>query len=63
MKATIKQWRGLRGLSQPALGEKIGKTANTILNWEKGYTSPTVDDMKALRQALGLKANDHIIMQ
>lgn len=62
MKATIKQWRGLRGMTQPELGNAIGKNGNTVLNWEKGYTTPSAKDMDALRRALKLSASDTIVL-
>lgn len=62
MKATLKQWRMLREMSQPALGKAVGVHGNTILNWEKGYTKPNVEEMDSLRKVLKLSASDRIIM-
>ena len=63
MKLTLRQWRMMRGLTQPELGKAVGRTANTILNWEKGYTDLTSKDMDKLRKVLKLKSTDSILMQ
>lgn len=63
MKHTLAEWRRLRGMSQTALAEAIGKeTYQTIRRWEKGETQPRQGDLEKLRKVLGLKASDHIIL-
>lgn len=49
----IKKQRLRLGLGQREAGERLGVTASTVLNWEKGYTEPIVEDMPAIIQFLG----------
>ena len=42
------------GLSQEALGKKIGVNANTISRWETGSYKPSVDDLEKLSRFFGV---------
>ena len=48
----IRKARGDLGLSQSALGERLGKTRATIASWEEETTSPAVSEIGALARAL-----------
>ncbi len=43
-----------QGLSQEALAEKIGTTANTISRWETGTYKPSLDDIDKLSRFFGV---------
>lgn len=62
MKLTLIEWRRLRGMSRKALAEAIGKSELTIYNWEQGKSERRPSEIKALREALNLKANDVILL-
>ena len=62
MKYTIKQWRGIRGLSQKDLAKAIGKTDMTISLWETGKTEPAWSDLVKISQALNTGGIDNIVM-
>lgn len=42
------------GLSHAAVGELIGKSRISVINWEKGKGSPNVHDIDKLSNALGI---------
>lgn len=57
-KDRLKEVRMLRGLKQKELAEKIGGiTGNTISNYEKGVSSPSVDIMKKIFDILEVTPN------
>lgn len=47
----LKSERAKLGLSQPALGEIVGAAKRTVIDWEKGATSPTAAQLAALSEA------------
>ncbi|MDT8903264.1 helix-turn-helix transcriptional regulator [Anaeroselena agilis] len=57
----IRLFRKRKGLTQKELGEKIGKTAQVVSNWERCYT-PTLnhDDLIAIARALEITVPDII---
>ncbi len=50
--------QGGRGLSQEALGELVGATANTISRWETGVYEPSLEDLEQVSRALGVGLQD-----
>lgn len=54
----IKYHRKNKNLTQKQLGEKIGKSDNTISNYEKGFISPSQDALFSLARALGVSVDD-----
>jgi transcriptional regulator with XRE-family HTH domain len=48
----IKQWRVFRGLSQEALGERLGTSGGSISRIENGQQPYTQDTLEALADAL-----------
>lgn len=50
----IKMARKAKGLTQTELGALIGKSGNTITNYEKGNREPDVMIIKKLSKALGV---------
>ena len=49
--------RTAAGLSREAVAGMVGKSLSTILRWEAGDTSPTVEDLPALAAALGVSVS------
>jgi transcriptional regulator with XRE-family HTH domain len=43
-----------RGISQEALAEKVGTTANTISRWETGTYKPSLEDLDNLSRFFGV---------
>lgn len=50
----IRRLRHQRNMSQERLAEAIGRDRQTVGQWERAVTPPTVDDVAALAQALGV---------
>ena len=50
----IKELRKQKGLSQTALAELCGVHQTAVSQWEKGRTSPDLDSLKKLAEALGV---------
>ena len=63
MEYTLKQWRGIKNISQDKLAAAIGRTQITISHWETGKSGPKAGDMCKLREALALGPEDVILMQ
>lgn len=47
----IRQARSYAGLTQKQLGNLTGNSRETISSWEKGHTSPTVTQLRAVASA------------
>lgn len=62
MKLTLRQWRGLREMSQDELAEAIGVSRISVWSWEKGKVNPKAENLEQLKSVLGLKKTDHIIV-
>jgi len=58
MKYTLKQWRGVKEMTQDELAERSGVSRMKIALHE----TITAEDVQKLRMALELKSSDHIIM-
>lgn len=54
----IKIFRQMRQLSQRRLAEKLGKTTNTIANWEKGVSVPDCAVIEEICRALDVTPNE-----
>lgn len=54
VREAIKVWRKRRGLSQQALGERAGTSANMIGLYERGKSSPTVQQLERIAAAMNL---------
>ena len=53
----IRAYRKARELSQPQLAELVGKTKNTVTNWENGTSRPELDMIPTLCRVLGISAD------
>jgi len=47
----LKQERERLGLTQPALGDLVGAAKRTVVDWEKGVSSPTAVQLSVLANA------------
>lgn len=54
----IAQLRKERGLTQEALGQKLGVTNKTVSRWENGNYMPDIELLVPLGEALGVSANE-----
>ena len=54
----IAQRRRERGLTQEALGEKLGVTNKTVSRWETGTYMPGIDMLEPLSEALGISVHE-----
>jgi transcriptional regulator with XRE-family HTH domain len=55
--AIIQKLRKDRGLTQAALGKKIGLSEAAVQAWEAGRNQPGLAELQALSQALGVPAS------
>ena len=62
LRITLEAARVNRGLTQPSAAEKIGVSVQTLINWEKGRTVPTVDLALKLCEVYGVTMNDLIFL-
>lgn len=53
----IKEFRDKLGLSQKALGDKLGLTPVSILKYEKGLAEPSIDTLKKMSNIFGVSVD------
>lgn len=58
MKISIKGARIERNMTQEKAGKAIGVTKETISNWERGITAPTVPQLLKLCEVYGVEVRD-----
>lgn len=58
MKLTLKAARVNAGLTQEEVGKEVGKSKNTIANYENGKSMPDMKTGKALAALYGLSVDD-----
>ncbi|MBD1865273.1 MULTISPECIES: helix-turn-helix transcriptional regulator [Trichocoleus] len=54
----IREIRKMKGLSQEALAQAMGTTANTISRWETATYRPTIDDLERLSRFFEITITD-----
>ena len=54
----LREWRRRRKISQQELADLLGVTRNTVINWEAGKSSPDLEKIPAICEALGIPAGD-----
>lgn len=62
MKITLKAARVNAGLTQDEVAETLKKSKNTIVNYEKGRSTPDIETGKALATLYGLSVDDLIFL-
>ena len=60
IKITLEAARVNSGLTQKEAAEKVGVSVNTLINWEKNRTAPTIDYAIKLSQTYDIGL-DHLI--
>lgn len=53
----IREQRKLRHLTQDDLGKLVNVSAQVVSNWERGYSTPSSEDIQALSKALNVSAD------
>lgn len=53
-KIRLTYYRKLAGLTQAEIAQRLGVTMNTISNYEKGHTTPTMEVVVKLAHILGV---------
>jgi len=54
----LAEWRESKGLSQEALGGRLGVTDVTVSRWETGKRRPDLSAQAAIAEALGIEIVD-----
>jgi DNA-binding XRE family transcriptional regulator len=62
MKLTLKAARVNVGLTQEEVAKSLKKSKNTIVNYEKGKSSPGIETGKALASLYGVSVDDLIFL-
>ena len=62
MKITLKAARVNANLTQDAVAEKLKKSKNTIVSYEKGRSVPDIETGKALAKLYGVSVDDLIFL-
>ena len=58
LKISLAAARVNAGLTQAEVADKMGVTANTVVNWEKGNATPSVIVARQLANLYGLELNN-----
>lgn len=58
--AAVKHYREGEAMSVAELAARAGVTRNTIWNWERGRSEPTVSQLDAVMRELGRTINDAV---
>lgn len=51
---TIREWRKLQNASPERVAVHMGCARMTVINWERGLTTPNVDDLCGLADFFGV---------
>ena len=62
MKFSLKAARVNAGLTQDEVAKALGKSKNTIVNYEKGRSSPDIEIGKAIAKLYGMSVDDIIFL-
>jgi DNA-binding XRE family transcriptional regulator len=62
MKLTLKAARVNANLTQDEVAEKVKKSKNTIVSYEKGRSKPDIETGKALAKLYGVSVDDLIFL-
>lgn len=58
LREKIKQLRELHKLTQGALGQLVGESQATVAGWEKGRTTPSLDQLQRVSSAFSVSLSD-----
>lgn len=62
MKIKLNAARVNAGFTQEEVAKRLGKSKNTIVNWEKGNSAPDINTGKALATLYGVSVDDLIFL-
>lgn len=62
MKIKLNAARVNAGLTQEDVAKRLGKSKNTVVNWEKGKSAPDIETGKALAKLYGVSVDDLIFL-
>ena len=62
MKIKLNAARVNAGFTQEEVAKRLGKSKNTIVNWEKGNSAPDINVGKALANLYGVSVDDLIFL-
>ena len=62
MKIKLNAARVNAGFTQEEVAKRLGKSKNTIVNWEKGNSAPDINAGKALANLYGVSVDDLIFL-
>lgn len=57
----LKDMREAKGFSLEDLGAVVGKTRQTVANWEKGDHEPSLEEIGKIGEALGVSGTFFIV--
>lgn len=61
-KVTLPVARKIANMTQKGLASAVGVSENTVINWEKGRTEPTISQAKAIGEATGIPYDNIIFL-
>lgn len=61
MKFSLNVWRANAKMSQVAVAKEMNVTKQTISNWERGLSSPTLEQARKLSSIYGCTINDFLL--
>ncbi len=62
MKIKLNAARVNAGFTQEEVAKLLGKSKNTIVNWENGRSAPDIETGKALAKLFGMSVDDLIFL-
>ena len=62
MSITLKAARANKGLTQKEAAKALGISEQTIINWEKGRSFPSVKQIKCIEELYGTSYNELIFL-
>jgi len=63
MKMNLKKILEEKGIKQIYLAKKLNVSKQTLTNWCKGYTSPTLEQAQKLKEIINLKTIDELVKE
>ena len=61
-KVTLPVARKIANLTQKELGQVVGVSESTVINWEKGRSEPTVNQAQKISEATGIPLDNIIFL-
>lgn len=61
-KVTLPVARKIAGYTQKSLGNELGVSESTVINWEKGRSEPTVNQAQRISELTGIPLDSIIFL-